>query len=147
MYFTFRNGDPGENEYGANPVGSKQADIPVETNPILAVISKAEEHEFSSLIIAITVVGAVFGTSALSQFLVNMQHAVPKDVADNLKQVVSKGEISTQSEKVLLEQSSNPASTQSELLAKPLTSENQRKAVETLISFHQGIVELYSHGC
>lgn len=140
LYFAFRSGDSGQNEYGANPVGKNQADIPFEENPIMAAISKAEESEYSSFIIIAIIAGLAFGTNIIGEMMhKNSQTAAPQIV------------VTTDSNSSTVETiQNNPASpvkieptpkTQSDLLVKPLTSENQKQAVETLVTFHQNITQ------
>ena len=164
MYFVFRSGDPGENEYGANPVGNKQANIPVEDNPILATMSKIEESEHSSVMIIGSIIGMFFGICIVLQVLSGVVNDQSQNVAsqntvvnnsqsrvENIPKPVSPfvnedGSVSkVPSEQIQTEQKKNPSNdpsnVQSELLSKPLTNDNQKKAVETLVNFHRGITQ------
>ena len=140
IYFIFRSGDKGENEYGANPAGDRKAYIPPEENFILAAISKAEEHEMSTLIIIGTVVLLCVGADLVGKF-VNRNHHLnppPNVVAENnlpVPIVVDK-KYDQPPEKI-----SAPQNSQSELFARPLTNDAQKAAADTLIMFHKDITQ------
>lgn len=141
VYFTFRSGDNGVNEYGANPVGKNQANIPFEENPILAAISKAEESEYSSLIIIAVIAALFFGTSTVGDWMNKNSSAVVQQFSVTTNQTVTAPTAPVQNNsapQVKVEPTKNP---QAELLIKPLTSENQKQAVETLVSFHWNITQ------
>lgn len=138
LYFTFRSGDKGENEYGANPVGKNQADIPLEKNPLLAAISRAEESQYSTLIIITCVVGLFWGVPTV------IESFNPKVPTAQQTTVATNATVPTPAAPA----QNNPApsvaqvpNSQAEVLAKDLTSENQRDAVNTLLNFHRAITQ------
>ena len=138
LYFAFRSGDKEPNEYGANPAGKNKIDIPFEKNIILASISKAEESEYSSLVIIAVIAALFLGTGAVSDLVKKNSPAVVQTnmVANNPTVTAPVQNNSAPPLKV-----EPPANTQSELLARPLTNENQKQAVETLVSFHRNITQ------
>lgn len=146
VYFTFCPGNRGMNEYGASPVG-ETADIPVEKNFFLGLMSKIEEHEYSTLAIIASVVILNFVPPTVVS-IVNSFYSVPTAANTNnatstsIKNQSPKNNSATspvpknQPEKT--PQNSQP---QNNLLVSPLTSENQKAAVNTLITFHKNITQ------
>ena len=142
LYFMFKSGTPGENEYGANPVG-KNAEIPFEDNAILATISKIEEHKYSSFIVA----GIFLAIMTCGSLMMNF--AARFYTYSNPTQNIS--HTSTQSsrkEKTLAETTQKPdvkPDKKNETTQDPLFAQNldaiQKSAAETLISFHKNITE------
>lgn len=138
LYFTFCPGNKGTNEYGPNPVGTT-ADIPVEDNKILAAISEVEEHEYSTLAIISVIAVLIFGTTTLGQYASHSKQLNPglavNSVTMNSKPHPNVSEVSKQSQTQSSEKPQTP------LVTAPLTSDNQRSAVNTLVAFHQNITQ------
>ena len=141
VYFTFRSGDKGRNEYGADPTGKNQADIPFEENHFLAAISKAEESKYSALIIVGVIATLCFGTSVIGDLMKkNSSPGVQQSIVAT-NQNVTAPVVPVQNNSAPPVKVESPKNPESELLAKPLTGENQKQAVETLVSFHRNITQ------
>lgn len=141
VYFAFRSGDRGKNEYGADPTGKNQAAIPFEENPVLAAISKAEESEYSVFIIIGVIAALCLGTSAIGDLMKKNSAPVVQQSTVAINQNVTEPVAPVQNNSappVKVEPTKNP---EDELLVKPLTSDNQKQAVETLVSFHRNITQ------
>ena len=141
LYFAFRSGDRGLNEYGADPTGKNQADIPFEENPVLAAISKAEESEYSVLIIIGVIAALFFGTSTIGDLMKKNPAPVVQQNTVATNQTVTLPVAPVQNNSAPPVKVEPPKNPETELLAKPLTSENQKQAVETLVSFHKNITQ------
>lgn len=146
LYFTFCPGNKGINEYGASPVG-ETADIPVEKNFFLRLISKIEEHEYSTIAIIASVVILNFLPPVVVN-VVNNFHSV--QTAANTANTIShsvknpspqKNSDTSPAQKNQPEKLLQNLQPQNNLLVSPLTSENQKAAVNTLVSFHKNITQ------
>lgn len=132
LYFTFCPGNKGTNEYGPNPAGMT-VDIPVEDNKILAAISKVEEHEYSTFAIILVVAMLTFGTTTIGQYMSQSNALNPGLAATNVP-VNHK----PQSQNVSEMPNQQP---EKQIVITPLTNDNQRAAVNTLVSFHRNITQ------
>lgn len=146
VFFTLCPGNKGTNQYGANPAG-ETADIPVENNFILGIISKIEEHEYSTIAIIASVVLLNFVPPTVTNFI-NNAYSVQnssKPNSTNLvevqKQLPQNNAVDSQVQKNQPEKPPQTSQNQNNLLVSPLTSENQKAAVDTLVSFHKNITQ------
>ena len=146
LYFTFCPGNKGINEYGANPAG-ETANIPAEKNFFLGLMSKIEEHEYSTLAIIASVVILNFVPPTVVS-IVNSFYSVPtaantdNATSNSVKNQSSQNNSATsQMPKNQPEKTPQNSQPQNNILVAPLTSENQKAAVDTLVSFHKNITQ------
>ncbi|MBQ7703831.1 MAG: hypothetical protein IJT73_00140 [Selenomonadaceae bacterium] len=112
-------------------------DIPVEKNFSSGLISKIEEHKYSAVVIIGLVAALTFDTSTISDFV---SKSYPQIFGNSAANVTTQNqpqqniaEKSTEIEKSIPKPEN--------LLVAPLTSENQKAAVDTLVSFHKNITQ------
>ncbi len=146
VFFTLCPGNKGTNQYGANPAG-ETADIPIENNFILGLISKIEEHEYSTIAIIVSVVILNFVPPTVTKFVndaYNAQTAAQTESTPSVevqKQSPQNNSVNSQAQKNKTEEAPQNSQKQKNLLVSPLTSENQKAAVNTLVSFHENITK------
>ncbi len=150
LFFTFTPGIHGTNQYGSDPRG-ECVPLPFEGNPLLKMISRLEEGSYPALKITGVTMLMLFVVNVLLSFPIGLQNqrmnfsnrpaqspkvqnAAPKSedpypaVSDAVKQMI--------------EATPPPVADkqpQPQVVAQPLTNDNQRAAVQALINFHAGI--------
>ena len=139
LYFMFSSGMRGTNQYGADPNG-KCADIPLEENRLLRAISKIEEGTYSGL----KTIGIFVCIIAISSGLLETVSFISKNYSGNINhsQSVTVVEPKPQLNEQLQSATPPPVADkppQPQVVAQPLTNDNQRAAFQALINFHAGI--------
>ncbi len=150
LFFTFTSGIRGTNQYGPDPRG-ECVPRPFEGNPLLKMISKLEEGSYPALKITGAMVLIFFAVSLLFPATIGFQNRrvnVANRPASNPKvenpapQSAEQYPAVKDAVKQMLEATPPPIvekSPQPQVVAQPLTNDNQRAAVQALTNFHEWI--------
>lgn len=142
LYFMFRSGMNGENQYGPDPTG-KCVSRPLEKDPLLKIISMLEEGDYSALKVTGAVMMILLAFSlALDNYNRNQMNINQSTSSAKVRHVDPDVSAVKSSVKQMIEATPPPVVNkppQPQAVAKPLTNDNQRAAVQALINFHAGI--------